>query len=143
MNKTYTTALVLGLALALLVTFSPVLAHPYWEGEDGEPIVPPWMGDVEDMPHWDENGTYPMPYWGGNESIRMPHWYYNESMPEGFFGEDGYYCPGPIWADPEGLEEGTPAPVPRKRGYGCGMSSGRGFQGGRGRQPRGPTRWSG
>jgi len=41
MRKTYTTALILGLALALLITFSPVLAHLYWEGDDGKQIILP------------------------------------------------------------------------------------------------------
>jgi hypothetical protein len=66
MRKTYTTALILGLALALQITFSPILAHPYWEGDDGEQVIPQWMGDYENMPHWGDNETYPMPHWYNN-----------------------------------------------------------------------------
>jgi hypothetical protein len=129
MKKTYTTALVLGLALALLVTFSPVLAHPIWEGEDGEQIIPPWMGDYENMPNW-----------GDNETFLMPHWYNNGTLPEDYYNEDGTFCPGPYWGNPE-VGEAEPA-YPRG-GYGCGMGGGRGYRGGSRYTPRGPTGWSG
>jgi len=112
-SRTYATALVLGLSLALLVTFTPVLAHPYWGGETGEQVVPPWMGDYEDMPCW-----------GDNEIFLMPRWYNNGTIPEGYYNEDG------------------DAPVYPRGGYGCG-ASGRGYRGGSSYSPRGPTRWSG
>ena len=127
MKRTYSTALVLGLALALLVTFSPVLAHPYWGGEVGEQDIPPWMGDYENMPHWGDNETFPMPYW------------YNGTLPDGYYGEDGEFCPGPYWGNPE---DGEIAPVYPRGGYGCGMGD-RGFRGGNRNTPRGPTGWSG
>ncbi len=131
-SRTYTTALILGLALALLVTFSPVLAHPYWGGEVDEQIIPPWMGDYENMP-----------YWGDNETIQMPHWYNNGTIPEGYYDENGVFCPGPYWGTPEATEGGEPAPVYPQGGYGCGFRGGMGYQSGSSYTARGSTRWSG
>jgi len=120
MKRIYSTALILGIALALLVTFSPALAHPYWDGDTGEQVIPPWMGDYEDMPHWYNNGT----------------------IPEGYYDEDGVFCPGPYWGNSE-APEGEDAPVYPRGGYGCGMGGRRGSRGGTGYGPRGPTGWSG
>ena len=132
MRKTYTTALILGLALALLITFSPVLAHPYWGGDDGEQFIPTWMGDYENMPHWGDNETYP-----------MPHWYNNGTLPEGYYDEDGVFCPGTYWGDPEASEDGEPAPAYPRGGFGCGSGGGMGYRGGSSYGPRGSTMWSG
>ena len=132
MRKTYTTALILGLALALLITFSPVLAHPYWEGDDGEQVILQWMGDYENMPHWGDNKTY-----------FMPHWYNNGTLPEGYYDEDGVFCPGPYWGDPEPSEDGEPAPAYPRDGYGCGSGGGMGYRGESSYSPRGSTMWSG
>ena len=129
-SRTYATALVLGLSLALLVTFTPVLAHPYWGGETGEQVIPPWMGDYEDMP-----------YWGDNETFLMPHWYNNGTIPEGYYNEDGVFCPGPYGGYLE-TPEGGDAPVYPRGGYGCG-AGGRGYRSGSSYSPRAPTRWSG
>jgi len=104
MRKTYTTALILGLALALLITFSPVLAHPYWEGDDG---------------------------------------YNNGTLPEGYYDEDGVFCPGPYWGDPEPSEDGEPAPAYPRGGYGCSSGGGMGYRGESSYSPRGSTMWSG
>ncbi len=130
MKRIYSTALVLVLALALLVTFSPVLAHPYWGGETGEQVIPPWMGDYEDMP-----------YWYDNETFQMPHWYNNGTIPEGYYNEDGVFCPGPYGGYLEAPEDGD-APVYPRGSYGCGMG-GRGYRGGSSNSPRGPASWSG
>jgi len=130
MKRIYSTALVLGLALALLITFSPVLAHPYWDDEAGEQVIPPWMGGYEDIP-----------YWYDNETFQMPHWYNNGTIPEGYYNEDGVFCPGPYIGYTE-APEGEDAPVYPRGGYGCGMG-GRGFRGGSRNTPRGPTGWSG
>jgi hypothetical protein len=128
MRKTITAALILGLALALLVTFSPVLAHIYWGGDDGEQFIPPWIGDYDDMPHWGDNETY-----------TIPHWFYNGTLPEGYYNEDGSFCPGPYWGDPEASEDGEPATAYPRGGSGCGM----GYRGESSYSPRGSSMWSG
>lgn len=131
-SRTYTTALILGLALALLITFSPVFAHPYWEGEAGEQIIPPWMGDYENMP-----------YWGDNETFQMPHWYNNGTIPEAYYDKDGVFCPRPYSGNLEAIEGGEPAPAYPQDGYGCGFGGGMGYRSGSNYTPRGSPRWSG
>ncbi len=131
-SRTYTTALILGLALALLITFSPVLAHPYWEGKGGEQIIPHWMGDYENMP-----------YWGDNETFQMPHRYNNGTIPEGYYDENGVFCPGPYWGNPEATEGGEPAPAYSQGGYQCGFGGGMGYRSGSNYTPRSSTRLSG
>ena len=119
------TLLALGSILILAV---PTLAHPFWD-EDIEEYYP-WL---------DENQTYPMPHWDQNETYTGPMWNGTEQMP--YWGEDGEYCPGPYWADPDSeTPYNSPDDAPQ-RGYGCG---GMGGYGGRGIGfRRGLSRWSG
>ncbi|MCW4050263.1 MAG: hypothetical protein NWE89_11080 [Candidatus Bathyarchaeota archaeon] len=143
-NKIFTVAMVLGVALTALVVVGPVLAHPYWENEEGEQIYLPWWGEYGEnytMPHWDLNGTYPMSYWYENGNQTYPYW-----------NEDGTYCPGPYWATPDGeAPEGSPdqaPPVYPRRGYGCGGYGGImgglwGSRGGFSSYSRGSMGWSG
>ena len=128
MNKKIVTAgILLAIGTTLLVVV-PTLARPYWDPETEQYY--PW---------WDENKTYPMPHWDLNGTYTGPMWNGTEQMP--YWGEDGSYCPGPYWADPDAETPFDPEDAPRRGyGYGCGM---RGY-GGRGSgSSRGPSRWTG
>jgi len=126
-TKIIIAGILLTLGAAALVAVGPALAHPYWV-EDGRQFYPPMWGWSQNytMPHWGVNGTYtgPMPY----------------------LGEEGYYCPGPNWANPD-ANQTTPYTPPEnvpQRGYGCGGVGSRGGMMGRGVfYRRGPAGWSG
>ncbi|MBE0633156.1 hypothetical protein E4H04_08790 [Candidatus Bathyarchaeota archaeon] len=93
-------------------------------------------GPVLAHPYWVEDGRqfYP-PMWG---------WSQNYSMP--YLGEEGYYCPGPYWANPDANQTApyTPPENAPQRGYGCGDAGGWGGMMGRsGYSGRAPVGWSG
>ena len=128
-RKIVTAGILLAIGTTLLVVV-PTLARPYWD-EETEQFYPWWdENKTYPMPHRDQNGTYIGPRWNGTE--QMPYW-----------GEDGEYCPGPYWADPDSETPYDPDNAPR-RGYGYGGCGGMRGYGGNGRgSRRGPSRWTG
>ena len=119
----------MGILLAIgatLLVAVPTLAQPIWDEETEQYY--PW---------WDENKTYPIPRYGLNDTEACPRWNGTDQMP--YWGEDGEYCPGPYWANPDAEPPYNPEDAPRRGNGGCGM---RGNGRGRGSR-RGPTRWTG
>jgi hypothetical protein len=125
-TKIIIAGILLTLGAAALVAAGPVLAHPYW-GAETEAYSHMWG--------WSQN--YTMPYWGVNGTYTGP-------MP--YLGEEGYYCPGPNWANPDANQTApyTPPENAPQRGYGCGGAGGWGGMMGRGGYSgRAPVGWSG
>ena len=128
MNKKIITAGILLAIGATLIIVAPTLAQPYWDEETAQYY--PW---------WDENKTYPMPRYGLNETDACPRWNGTDQMP--YLDEDGEFCPGPYWADPNAENPYNPEDAPRRGNGGCGGMRG---SGGRGRgSRRGSSRWTG